>query len=58
MLGMPLGFSIGAGRGLFRDDRVSGRSGGKAGPNVGIGRLLREDASDGWRLLDAVIVFR
>lgn len=40
------------------DDRVSGRSGGKANPNVGMGWLLREDAGDGWRLLDAVIVFR
>lgn len=44
--------------GPFLDDRVSGRSGGKANPNVGMGWLLREDASDGWRLLVAVIVFR
>lgn len=43
---------------FFLDDRVSGRSGGKANPNVGMGWLLREDASDGWRLLVAVIVFR
>lgn len=40
------------------DDRVSGRSGGKANPNVGMGWLLREDAGDGWWLLVAVIVFR
>lgn len=47
--------------GLLWDDRVSGRSGGKAKPECGDGMvasMLREDASDGWWLLDAVIVFR
>lgn len=42
--------------GLLWNDRVFGGSGGKAGPNVWTGWLLREDTVDGWRLLDAVIV--
>lgn len=40
------------------NDRAFGQSGRKADPNVWTGWLQREDAGDGWTLLDAVIVFR
>lgn len=48
--------------GPLQDDRVSGRSiWRESQPKCGDGMVavvLREDASDGWWLLDAVIVFR
>lgn len=55
-LRMLLRFSIDAGRGHFGMIEYLADLAGKLAQMCG--RLLREDAGDGWRLLDAVIVLK
>lgn len=55
---MQFRFAIGAGRGHFGMTEYLAALAGKLAQMCGIGWLLREDAGDGWRLLDAVIVLR
>lgn len=46
------GFPLSAGRGHFGMTERLADLAGKPVPDVGIGPLLREDAGDGWRLLE------